>query len=81
MVRHTRPFVAAIDSQCYPSSMLIKFGLFALTFLTASAGTLFTLRYALQRQLIDRPGARSSHRHPTPRGGGLAIVTRRPRAG
>jgi Fuc2NAc and GlcNAc transferase len=54
--------------------MLSKLGLFALTFLTASVGTLFTLRYAVQRQLIDLPGARSSHQQPTPRGGGLAIV-------
>jgi Fuc2NAc and GlcNAc transferase len=54
--------------------MLIKLGLFAITFLTAGAGTWFTLRYAVQRQLIDLPSARGSHQYPTPRGGGLAIV-------
>ncbi len=31
-------------------------------------------RYALASQLIDRPNERSSHRVPTPRGGGVAIV-------
>jgi Fuc2NAc and GlcNAc transferase len=31
-------------------------------------------RYALQRNLIDIPNARSSHASPTPRGGGVAIV-------
>lgn len=32
------------------------------------------LRYALARSLMDVPNARSSHRVPTPRGGGLAIA-------
>ena len=31
-------------------------------------------RYALARNLVDMPNARSSHSVPTPRGGGLAIV-------
>ena len=31
-------------------------------------------RYALRRDLLDYPGARSSHSVPTPRGGGVAIV-------
>jgi len=31
-------------------------------------------RYALSRELIDRPNDRSSHLVPTPRGGGVAIV-------
>ena len=31
-------------------------------------------RYALSRQLMDRPNERSSHSVPTPRGGGVAIV-------
>ncbi|MDH4607321.1 glycosyltransferase family 4 protein [Pseudomonas sp. BN102] len=31
-------------------------------------------RYALARQLMDIPNARSSHSVPTPRGGGVAIV-------
>lgn len=31
-------------------------------------------RYALSRQLLDRPNERSSHSVPVPRGGGVAIV-------
>jgi Fuc2NAc and GlcNAc transferase len=31
-------------------------------------------RYALRRNLLDRPNARSSHTVPTPRGGGVAVV-------
>jgi len=31
-------------------------------------------RYAEQRELLDHPNERSSHKVPTPRGGGLAIV-------
>ena len=32
-------------------------------------------RYALQRALLDQPTARSSHLVPTPRGGGLGLVS------
>ncbi len=38
------------------------------------AGTGMVRRYALRRQLVDHPNARSSHAVPTPRGGGLAMV-------
>jgi Fuc2NAc and GlcNAc transferase len=34
----------------------------------------FWRRYAMARSLVDIPNARSSHRVPTPRGGGIAIV-------
>lgn len=37
--------------------------------------SLFALRYARSRQLLDLPGHRRSHTVPTPRGGGVAIVT------
>jgi Fuc2NAc and GlcNAc transferase len=41
----------------------------------ASFGLTGVLRqYALSRKLIDTPNERSSHKVPTPRGGGLAIV-------
>lgn len=40
----------------------------------AAAGAWFVRRYALQRGLLDQPGERRSHRVPTPRGGGVAIV-------
>lgn len=37
-------------------------------------GTAILRRYAISRGILDIPNARSSHRVPTPRGGGLAIV-------
>ena len=37
-------------------------------------GILSALIPQLRHQLLDQPNARSSHRHPTPRGGGLAFV-------
>jgi len=37
-------------------------------------GTELVRRWALRRQLLDHPNARSSHTRPTPRGGGIAIV-------
>lgn len=45
--------------------------------LVAGASLLLTAalrRYALNKQIIDVPNARSSHTVPTPRGGGVAIV-------
>ena len=49
-----------------------------LTWILASAAsaalTGLVMRYALRRQLLDVPNERSSHRVPTPRGGGLAIA-------
>ncbi len=44
------------------------------TFLAAAALTGVLRRYALSRNLLDVPNARSSHCAPIPRGGGLAIV-------
>lgn len=38
-------------------------------------GTALARRYALQRNLLDHPGDRRSHRVSTPRGGGVAIVS------
>ncbi len=43
-------------------------------FLMAVSGTWLARRYALQRDLVDKPGERRSHAIPTPRGGGIAIV-------
>ncbi|HEX2079721.1 MAG TPA: glycosyltransferase family 4 protein [Longimicrobium sp.] len=37
-------------------------------------GTGLVRRYALEKNVLDVPNARSSHRVPTPRGGGMAIV-------
>lgn len=47
---------------------------FLVHFCIAVAGTWLTRRYALQRNLVDQPGARRSHELPTPRGGGVGIV-------
>lgn len=50
-------------------------GLWLAGALLASWGlTAWMRRYALKRQLLDIPNARSSHVVPTPRGGGMAIV-------
>lgn len=42
----------------------------ALTFI----GVAWIRRWAIRKQMLDIPNVRSSHTHPTPRGGGLAIV-------
>src|SRR5690606_37264063 len=43
-------------------------------FVVAYLLTWLLRRYALARSLLDVPNARSSHRLPTPRGGGVAFV-------
>lgn len=45
------------------------------TALVAAVATAGVRRYALRRDMVDVPNGRSSHLVPTPRGGGLAIVT------
>jgi len=52
------------------SIALVAFAAFSV----AVIATGFMRRYALQRNLIDVPNARSSHASPTPRAGGVAIV-------
>ncbi|MBK3425864.1 glycosyl transferase, partial [Methylobacterium sp. IIF4SW-B5] len=39
-----------------------------------SAGLIAVLRPLLLRYALARPNARSSHRVPTPQGGGIAVV-------
>jgi Fuc2NAc and GlcNAc transferase len=46
----------------------------ALAAAATAALTGLVRRYALARSVVDVPNERSSHRAPTPRGGGLAIV-------
>jgi UDP-N-acetylmuramyl pentapeptide phosphotransferase/UDP-N-acetylglucosamine-1-phosphate transferase len=46
----------------------------AATSALASTLTWWAVRYAHRRRLLDLPGQRRSHRVPTPRGGGIAIV-------
>lgn len=56
--------------------MHVTFWWFLLLTSAASwALTGFLRRYALSKNLIDIPNERSSHSAPTPRGGGVAIVT------
>ncbi|MEE4381292.1 MAG: glycosyltransferase family 4 protein [Pseudomonadales bacterium] len=45
-----------------------------LVLVAALLGTGLVRRYALHRELLDVPNARSSHTRPTPRGGGVALV-------
>jgi len=53
---------------------LEKIAIVSIAFLTSALVTYVVRKRALARGLVDVPGARSSHRVPTPRGGGLAIV-------
>ncbi len=45
-----------------------------LSLLLALAGTPAVLGYLRRRQILDQPNERSSHKIPTPRGGGLAVI-------
>jgi Fuc2NAc and GlcNAc transferase len=49
-------------------------GILFLSFLVAVIATGIVRRQALARNVLDIPNERSSHKLPTPRGGGLAIV-------
>ncbi|MGE6565643.1 MraY family glycosyltransferase [Pseudomonas hunanensis] len=53
---------------------MVSFFLMLLVALLSFALTSLLRRYALKRNIIDVPNARSSHQVPTPRGGGIAIV-------
>jgi UDP-N-acetylmuramyl pentapeptide phosphotransferase/UDP-N-acetylglucosamine-1-phosphate transferase len=44
-------------------------------FLVSAAATALGIHYARRRNLIDHPGQRRSHAQPTPRGGGIGLVT------
>ncbi|MDP5238375.1 glycosyltransferase family 4 protein [Uliginosibacterium sp. 31-16] len=52
----------------------MQIALCSLSLLLSVIGTFLLRRYALAKNIIDTPNARSSHTVPTPRGGGLAIV-------
>lgn len=51
--------------------MLVWCGVF---FALSVVGTWLALGYSRQRQLVDLPGERRSHRVPTPRGGGMGLA-------
>lgn len=54
--------------------MIAPWWLFGLVFLLAWLLTGALRRYALARNVIDVPNERSSHKTPTPRGGGISFV-------
>lgn len=53
---------------------MMVLGLLLVTLLLAWGLTACVRHYALKRSVLDMPNARSSHKVPTPRGGGVAIV-------
>lgn len=55
-------------------SWLVPFGIGLGALLMAFGGSRALLPVLRRRGLLDRPNERSSHRVPTPRGGGLAVV-------
>src|SRR6476619_4037273 len=54
---------------------LLVFGPAALVAFFLSLILIIVLRPWLARRALARPNARSSHREPTPQGGGIAVVT------
>jgi UDP-N-acetylmuramyl pentapeptide phosphotransferase/UDP-N-acetylglucosamine-1-phosphate transferase len=48
--------------------------IFLLCFLLTLGLTWLLRRWLLRRQILDRPNERSSHKAPTPRGGGIAVL-------
>jgi UDP-N-acetylmuramyl pentapeptide phosphotransferase/UDP-N-acetylglucosamine-1-phosphate transferase len=50
------------------------FGVVLIAAIAASAGLILALRPMLARYALARPNARSSHKEPTPQGGGIAVV-------
>jgi UDP-N-acetylmuramyl pentapeptide phosphotransferase/UDP-N-acetylglucosamine-1-phosphate transferase len=50
------------------------FGVVLIVAIAASAGLILALRPVLARYALARPNARSSHKEPTPQGGGIAVV-------
>lgn len=54
---------------------MIKFYLYILAFFLTFAGVWLFRRWSLRKKVLDIPNERSSHSIPTPRGGGLVIVS------
>src|SRR3954451_10767883 len=50
------------------------FGIVLIAALAISTGLIVVLRPYMLRYALARPNARSSHREPTPQGGGIAVV-------
>jgi UDP-N-acetylmuramyl pentapeptide phosphotransferase/UDP-N-acetylglucosamine-1-phosphate transferase len=47
----------------------------ASAFVVSIGGTALLIRYLVRRQVLDQPNERSSHSVPTPRGGGIAVLS------
>ncbi|MFQ5974256.1 MAG: glycosyltransferase family 4 protein [Alphaproteobacteria bacterium] len=62
-----------LDSSWF-TPWLIPFAWFAAVFAATLAGTGAVLGILRRRAIFDYPNQRSSHRTPTPRGGGIALV-------
>ena len=54
--------------------MLTGLVVVALSGVSSAAAILLVLRYAKELRLVQAPNARSSHRKPTPAGGGIGVV-------
>lgn len=55
--------------------LLVGLLIFVFTFLLSYAGVSVFYRWSVRRAIYDHPNERSSHTKPTPRGGGLVVVT------
>ncbi len=53
---------------------MMEIALLLIVFVASMLGTKVLRTYAIHKDLMDRPNARSSHKIPTPRGGGVSIV-------
>ena len=54
--------------------MIVIFVASALAFIASWAGTWVMTRWLTERGIIDRPGERSSHDRPVPKGAGAAVI-------
>ena len=54
--------------------MIVSTGVYLLLLLISAAGTALAIPLMARLGAIDHPNARSSHKHPTPRGGGIVFA-------
>ena len=59
----------------YPFKPLLVLAMVTLGAFALSLLLIVLIRPALTRHALARPNARSSHRQPTPQGGGIAVIT------
>jgi UDP-N-acetylmuramyl pentapeptide phosphotransferase/UDP-N-acetylglucosamine-1-phosphate transferase len=57
------------------TDMPLQFSVTIVAMLSSVATILWVRRFALRTRMLDLPGQRRNHAHPTPRGGGLGVVT------